>query len=720
MSQLTYLRGGNVGMVIAAGADRLPQVLHWGADLGTLQANELTELLRAAELPVVPSGLDEPYRPGLLPEASHGFNGTPGLQGFALGRPPGPQPQFDQVHNVSAGPTRFSFEARDTTAKLTVRTELELDTHGVARMRHTVGNIGDTPYALTSLYCHLPLANRATELLDLTGRWIRERTPQRRPLTYGTWRREGRHGRTGHDAPLLMVAGTAGFGFRHGEVWGAHVAWSGDHVTFAERLPEGYCQLGGGELLGPGEVILAPGNDYSTPWLYAVWSDAGLDGISGCLHEHLRARAHHPERPRPVVLNTWEAVYFDHDLDRLSALADVAAEVGVERFVLDDGWFRGRRHDGTGLGDWYVDEQIWPQGLTPLIEHVTGHGMEFGLWVEPEMVNMDSHLARAHPDWVLRARSQDPPSWRRQQVLDLANPQAYSFVLQRLSDLLSEDDIAFLKWDHNRDLIDTLHEGAPAVHGQTQAVYRLLEELRSAFPSVEIESCASGGARVDLEILQHTDRVWASDTNDALERQRIQRWTGLLLPPELVGSHVGPPLAHTTGRTASLGFRAGTALFGHFGIEWDITATTPQERAELRRWITLYKQERALLHRGVTVRVDHADPAVWVHGVVSTDGLQALFAVVQMATSVAARPGPISLAGLSQHQLYRVEVLDLTDNADTGAGDFVPSTRGNLELSGRALMRVGIEIPTLNPERLLLLRVRPADTDDRPPLPMPT
>ena len=196
--------------------------------------------------------------------------------------------------------------------------------------------------------------------------------------------------------------------------------------------------------------------------------------------------------------------------------------------------------------------------------------MDFGLWVEPEMVNEDSDLARDHPDWILRGRALLPPTWRHQQVLDLQHPDAYAHVRDSLMAILDEYAVAFLKWDHNRDLIDVAHGGRPAVHGQTLAFYRLLDELRAAHPGLEIESCASGGGRIDLEVLTRTDRVWPSDTIDAVERQRIQRWTSLLVPPERLGAHVGGPVAHTTGRHASLGFRAATALLGHFGMEWDV------------------------------------------------------------------------------------------------------------------------------------------------------
>ena len=215
--------------------------------------------------------------------------------------------------------------------------------------------------------------------------------------------------------------------------------------------------------------------------------------------------------------------------------------------------------------------------------------MEFGLWVEPEMVNPDSDLARAHPDWILATGGRQPVLGRKQQVLNLALPDAYSYIRNRLLALLDEYAISYLKWDHNRDLVDAGHYpgGAPGVHDQTAAVYALLDELKQKHPHLEIESCSSGGARIDFGILHRTDRVWASDSNDALERQSIQRWTGLLLPPELVGAHVGPPRSHTSGRRHDLSFRAGTALFGHFGIEWDIASASEQERAELSRWVTL-------------------------------------------------------------------------------------------------------------------------------------
>ncbi len=275
--------------------------------------------------------------------------------------------------------------------------------------------------------------------------------------------------------------------------------------------------------------------------------------------------------------------------------------------------------------------------------------MEFGLWVEPEMVNEDSDLARAHPDWLLRGRRDVPPTWRHQQVLDLQHPEAYAHVRDALLALLDEYDIAFLKWDHNRDLVDAGHavDGSRvgAVHGQTLALYRLLDELLAAHPGLEIETCASGGGRVDLGILGRTHRLWASDTNDALERIGIQRWTQLLVPPELVGQHVGAAVAHTTGRTHRLAFRAAAALLGHFGVEWDLLSATPVELEELAGWIATYRELRPLVGTGTLVRGDHPDPGLVVTGLVAPDRREAWYVVAQVAASETTSPVPLLLPG---------------------------------------------------------------------------
>lgn len=482
-----------------------------------------------------------------------------------------------------------------------------------------------------------------------------------------------------------------------------HSAWSGNHTHYAERTPEGDCLVGGGELLEPGEVVLAPGETYRSPWLLGSWSGSGLDAMSHRLHAHLRAVTPRARTERPVIANSWEAVYFDHSLERIAELADAAASVGVERFVLDDGWFLGRRDDTAGLGDWQVDAAVWPQGLFPLVEHVTGRGMEFGLWVEPEMVNLDSETARRHPERVLRGRSEVPPSWRQQQVLDLQDESAYDDLRDALLALLDDLDIAYLKWDHNRDLTDVTHDGRPAVHGQTLAAYRLLDELRDAHPELEIESCSSGGGRVDAEVLTRTDRIWPSDTIDPLERQHLQRWTSLLVPPELMGSHVGGPTSHTTGRTHALRYRAATALLHSFGIEWDMSRLDEATLAELTAWVDLHKQVRPLIGTGSLVHPDHPDPAVLVAGVVAADRSEAWYVVATVAATETQHPAPLLLTGLDPDRTYR-----LSEELPPGPGGADLSgtwwARG-AELGGRVLATVGVALPVLDPEEARVLRL---------------
>ena len=697
-----HLSAAGVSLVLAPDADGVPVIVHWGSALGELSAQNRHDLVAATAPGVSHSALDFPRRAGLVLDVNSGFTGTPSLQGARIGANAGIQPRlrgWTWTPEGSAGRAGV-LTGVDSEAGWEVAVRVALSDEGLLRLRTEVSNRGDSALALAAVRTAVPVPAEAAELLDLTGRWCKERTPQRHAFVQGSFVRNGRHGRTGHDASLLMVAGVPGFGFRHGSVWAVHTAWSGNHTTYAERTPEGECLLGGGELLDPGEVVLAAGETYESPWLLASYSANGLDGLSAQLHPWLRLQV--PARHRPVIVNTWEAVYFDHDLERLIALADAAAEVGAERFVLDDGWFLGRRNDLAGLGDWVVDPELWPKGLHPLIEALHERGLEFGLWVEPEMVNIDSELVRAHPDWVLRGRADLPGEWRHQQVLDLQQPGAYAHVRDQLLALLDTYDIAYLKWDHNRDLIDVTHDGRPAVAGQTRALYRLLDELRAAHPEVEIESCASGGGRVDAGILARTDRIWPSDTIDAIERQHLQRWTALLVPPEMMGSHLGGPVAHTTGRAHRLGLRAATGVLYHFGIEWDLTKLGPQERQGVAQWVALHKRIRPIIATGTYVRGDHADPAIVVSGVVAEDRSEGWYVIAAVAATATQHPAMVRLPGLDPEATYLV-------SEETPAGDqhsaSLSGTWTQVRLPGRVLESVGLRLPPTAPDTARVWRV---------------
>ena len=715
MDALIALRAAGVGLLLDISAGQLPAVLHWGADLGEVGPSDWEALRRAQQMPVMNNGVDVPLRLALVPEGRAGWMGRPGLSGSRGGRDWSPrfevvelevdgQPVTGGVHTSGAGSVRVA--CRDEGAELELELLVELTPQGLLRTRAGVRNLGAEAYQVDELLVALPVPGQARELLDFTGRWTKERQPQRLPLVMGEHRRENRRGRTGADAAHQLCLGTRGFGHAGGAVWAVHTAWSGNHVHYAERVNTGQQVIGGGELLLPGEVILGQGEQYLGPWVYASHGE-GLDNVAARFHDWMRARPQHPASARPVTLNVWEAVYFDHRLDKLLELVDRAAEVGVERFVLDDGWFGGRRDDTAGLGDWWVSPQMWPDGLDPLISAVKAKGMQFGLWVEPEMVNMDSDLARAHPEWVMQTGGRLPVESRHQQVLNLAIPQAYAQVRDQLSEILRRYEIDYLKWDHNRDLVDagSAGSGRPAVHAQTLAAYRLMDELRAVRPGLEIESCASGGARVDLEVLQRTDRVWASDCIDALERQQIDWWTKQLIPPELVGSHIASVPFHTTGRILGLPMRAATAVFGHLGIEWDITQAGPEELAVLKEWIDWHKQHRALLHSGRMVRLDWPDDELRVHGMVDDSG--GIFSVAMVAMPGPMGLGLLPLPGLEPQARYRVQVVFADQIVQLPqAWQAAP-----IELSGAQLAAGVLRAPVMFTDQVLVVEARRVRAD---------
>ncbi|HEX5856502.1 MAG TPA: alpha-galactosidase [Microbacterium sp.] len=698
-----HLYRGGTSVVLDMSAQPHPVMVHWGEELTGSTPETLASLARAARPQRVSGGLDETARPGLISTAASGWLGTPGLEGHRDGA--GVSVMF-QVAGVQSNDHRATIALVDSEARLAAQVELRIGPGGLLHQRIQLRNTGNSPYSVQSLQAAFPVPWDATELLDTTGRHLRERTPQRRSFTFGSHVRESRRGRPGADATLLLAAGRPGFGFEHGRVHGIHVAWSGNHRTAAERVVTGEAILSGGELLLPGEVILAPAESVHTPWVIGSWGD-GLNQLSARFHDEWRARPQHPRRPRPVTLNTWEAVYFDHSLDKLTKLADAAAGVGVERFVLDDGWFTGRRDDTAGLGDWFVDEDVWPDGLHPLIDRVRELGMEFGLWVEPEMINPDSDLARRHADWILRGRMALPPSARQQQVLDLAHPEAYSYISGRLHALLDEYPIAYLKWDHNRDLVDAGSgpEGVARVHAHTLALYRLLDELKARHPGLEIESCASGGARVDLGILDRTDRIWTSDSLDPLERLANQRYTGVVVPPELMGMHLTSPVVHSSGRSVSLALSGAVALFGHFGIEWDLTSVDDASRERISWWVALAKRLRPLVATGRVVHVDGTDPGIDVRGMVAADEASAVFAITQTETSVAYPAGRVRVPGLAADRRYRVRVIATGEHGEAPGQSALEWAHHDTILTGRELESAGLRPPVQFPQQATVVEL---------------
>jgi alpha-galactosidase len=378
--------------------------------------------------------------------------------------------------------------------------------------------------------------------------------------------------------------------------------------------------------------------------------------------------------------------------------------MGVERFIIDDGWFIGRDGERAALGDWYLDETKYPNGLEPVIEHVNSKGMEFGLWVEPEMVSQDSNLYRQHPNWVLSLQGYHQPSGRWQYVLDLQNQDCFNYLFERLNDLLTRYNIGYLKWDMNRELVQPGHQGKPAVHGQTKALYRLLDELQAAHPAVEIESCSSGGGRIDFEILKRTHRFWASDCNDALERQAIQRGMSYFFPPEVMGAHIGPAECHSTNRRHAINMRGVTALSGHMGVELDPVKESAEEKQAFAHYIQLHKQYRDLLHSGRTFRIDPADQNQNIYGV--ENGQEMLITVCQLAMPNHALPSPLRVSCADENARYEVKIVEMPKTSFQLMKQRPQWLDKTLTLSGDNLKEIGVTLPILDPESALIVHLK--------------
>jgi alpha-galactosidase len=711
-SSWSVLRRDGVAVVVAHPEEGLPLVLHWGSDLGELSPADLQGLDSATSRQTAPGTLDSAWRPSLLPQEADGWAGRPGLLVVSDGVPLFPRWTVTEAERDTA---ELMVTARDTNLGLTLRSHLEIGAGGLVLLWHELTNDGPGLVDVHWLEATLPVPRSADYLTQFTGRWAREKAPVTTAMPVGSTARQTRRGRSGHDAPWVTVASSGAPSNRSGEAWATHLGWSADVTHRVDHLTEHATLLGAGELVRPGELRLAPGETYRAPVAYFAWSPAGLDGVADRFHTWMRARPQHVTSPRPLVLNTWEAVYFDHSPRKLERLARRAAAVGVERFVLDDGWFHSRRDDTTGLGDWVVDTDVWPEGLGPLAGLVHELGMEFGLWFEPEMVNLDSDLARAHPDWILSnpaaVPSPDGLSFRTQYVLDLANRDAWEHVRSQISALVTELGINFIKWDHNRDLVEPVHVGPdgvarPGTHVQTLAAYALIARLKADHPGLEIESCSSGGARTDLGILEVTDRVWASDSNDPVERQDIQRWTSLVLPPELVGAHVGPSPSHSSGRATDLSYRVATALQGHAGFEWDLLTLTDDELVAVAAYAALYKELRTLVHTGTVVHADTVDPALRVTGFVSPDRTAGVWTIATVASPLDAATERIRLDGLDPTLRYSVRVRDEVGSAMWN-GWVTPAwlSKDPVDMPGSVLTGVGLQLPTLWPMQALIIHV---------------
>ena len=562
---------------------------------------------------------------------------------------------------------------KDVSREVYVALEYTADAEtGILKRTAEIENRTQGPFTIEQVSAATWNLPRGTDyrLRYLTGRWAAEGTVQERVVQPGKTVLESRRGTTGaQNSPWFAIDHVSDGRSEDGDAWFGALGWSGSWQITVEQDQLQQVRVSGGPNSFDFGYRLNKGERFTTPAFYGGYSSHGIGGASRLLHrfevDSLLPHAPHPAL-RPILYNSWEATEFRVDEAGQMALAEKAAAIGVERFVMDDGWFGQRKDDHAGLGDWYVNKEKFPHGLKPLIDKVHSLHMDFGLWVEPEMVNPDSDLYRKHPDWVLNFAGRPRTEGRNQMVLNLARPDVRAYVYSFLDRLLNENEIAFLKWDYNRNWSEP---GWPAVAPEDEKkvyidfirnLYSILTELRSKHPKVEIESCSGGGSRVDLGILQLTDEVWPSDNTDAYDRLLIQNGFTYAYTPAVMMAWVTDSPTWVNQRTLSLQYRFLSSMQGSLGIGANLNKWGPDDFATAKTMVAQYKTVRETVQRGALYRLispEH-DSEQSVTESVSRDGSEAVvFAFLHSSREMYPFPR-IFLRGLDADATYQVMALD--------------------------------------------------------------
>ena len=521
---------------------------------------------------------------------------------------------------------------------------------------------------LSAMSACVDLPDKDYEMIDLAGVWARERHVRRHKLDYGIQSIYSMRGCSSYQFnPFLALARENADEFQ-GQVYGFSLVYSGNFLAQTEvdnydtaRVLMGIHPNGFKWTLGKGE-------SFQTPEMVMVYSEAGLNGMSQTFHKLYRtrlARGTWRDKVRPILINSWEAFYFDFDAPKLLGLADAAADLGMELFVLDDGWF-GKRDDSTSsLGDWYPNEEKLKGTLKELAEKINAKGLKFGLWIEPEMTNKDSDLYRAHPDWLLAEQGKRICHSRTQYVLDFSKKEVREYIGDMLENLLAEVPVSYIKWDMNRTFSEVFSNGndreyqGKVCHKYILGVYELYERLTSRFPHVLFESCASGGARFDPGMLYYAPQGWTSDDTDAIERLKIQYGTSMVYPVSCMGSHVSASPNHQTNRVTPIETRADVAYFGTFGYELDLLKLGEEDKAEIRRQIAFMKEKRDLIQKGTFYRLKspfEGNETAWM--IVSEDQKKALVGYYRVMQPVNVGFKRLKLKGLKEDTCYKVSGYD--------------------------------------------------------------
>lgn len=548
-------------------------------------------------------------------------------------------------------------------------------------------NKGNQPLKiLRALSMSVDFSDANFDFMQLSGAWARERHIKRRPLVSGSQSVESRRGTSSHQQNPFIALLRRDTNEDYGEVYGFNLVYSGNFLAQAEVDQYDNTRVSIG--INPFDFtwILGPGEEFQTPEVVLVYSDSGIGKMSRTYHKLYRSRlcrGQYRDRVRPILINNWEATYFDFNAEKIESIAKSAKELGIELFVLDDGWFGKRDRDNCSLGDWFVNRKKFPEGLEDIVKKVNDMGMQFGLWFEPEMISADSDLYRAHPDWCLHVPNRPCSEGRNQLVLDLSRKEVCDAIIKMVSDILSSAPITYVKWDMNRHLTEIGSASLPAekqretAHRYVLGLYRIMDEITRAFPHILFESCSGGGGRFDPGILYYMPQTWTSDNTDAVSRLYIQYGTSIVYPVSTMGAHVSAVPNHQVHRNTSLEMRGNVAMSGNFGYELDLTKLTEEEKGIVKKQVAYYKDIRHLVQFGEFYRLIspfEGNEAAWMF--VSEDQTEALVAYF----NILAQPNPpmkkLRLKGLNPVINYR-----LMDTDKIYGGD--------------ELMFIGLNIPEL-------------------------
>jgi alpha-galactosidase len=593
--------------------------------------------------------------------------------------------------------TTLEVDLLDEPTQMTVTLSYTIfrDVPGIARSA-VVRNLGAGTVRLRcAMSASLDLPDAEWELLHLSGTWARERHVRTRRLELGRQSISSPRGSSGHQHNPFLALLRSDTVEAHGQAIGFSLVYSGNFLAEAEVEPYGTARVRIGIDPETFAWTLQRGAEFATPEAVIVFSDAGLGALSDAYHRLYRerlARGAWRDRPRPVLVNNWEGTYFDFTEERLLAMAAVARDLGIELFVLDDGWFGRRDSDDTSLGDWFVDRRKLPNGVDGLARQVEALGLRFGLWIEPEMVSERSELFATHPDWAIGVPGRARTEGRQQYVLDMSRPEVVDHLFGVVSDVLAGAPISYVKWDMNRYITEPYSLSLPPerqgefFHRYILGVYALYERLTGVFPDILFESCAGGGGRFDPGLLAFAPQAWTSDQTDAIERLAIQWGTSLAYPLSSMGAHVSAVPNHQVGRITPLATRAAVAFFGVFGYELDTTALTDDERGEVRAQVAFYKTHRDVLQRGRLLRLrspfeGDGNDIAWM--ALSHDARRGVVGYYQVLNRPVPGPDRLRLRGLDRRLSYRVSAWPAWGDALARANEGV---RGGDELMQAGLL----------------------------------